>query len=111
MPYVFTKSCNRRGASMGRFNYFGSVGILVNGIIYTRSNPEPTKLHMEEVRLICGGYDKGGAYWGLPVNWERLYVAYGKDSEEVIEFFVWAENRKEAKQAVLRLRKNVTFYR
>lgn len=51
------------GAPMGRSN----VGT---------DKPTNTKIYNCKVPLNNGGYDKGGAYWGLPSN---LRVEYTKD--------------------------------
>lgn len=70
-----------RGAPMGRIELLPST---------------PVKLFLRHVALGSGGYDKGGAYWGLG---EPLYVAYGHDDNgEFVCLFVRASCRNQAKQ-------------
>jgi hypothetical protein len=83
----------RYGAPMGRADH---------GI----SDGEPVKLSLRHIRLNGGGYDAGGAYWGLG---PRLYWA-GSDDGFVDRFFR-ARNREAAK-AHLRLEfPDAKFYR
>lgn len=76
------------------------------------------KLHVRRVPLDKGGYDQGGAYWGLG---DRLYVAYTNgeaDAGETVRFFFrvkklalagsWA---MDAQACVLRRYPNARFYR
>lgn len=72
------------GAPMGRRSYAARA-------------PDSTgvpKLSLQRVRIDCGGYDAGGAYWGLG---QPLYVATDGDG---IEVFVRAPDREAAKTAV-----------
>jgi hypothetical protein len=54
----------------------------------------PGKLSLQRVRLNSGGYDSGGAYWGIG---EPLYVATDHENTTV---FVRAMTRNGAKHAV-----------
>lgn len=54
---------------------------------------EPRSIHLFAVRLDSGGYDCGGAYWGLRRRGERLYCATdGADYRKFID----AESRAAA---------------
>ena len=90
MKIELSKSYNKYGASMGR-----------------RSERIDGKCHLQKIPLDSGGYDKGGAYWGLG---EPLYCA--QDSEGG-RFFIRAKTRKEAKEKILShsLAHDITFYR
>lgn len=79
-----------RGAPMGR---------------YTGPDYLDGKLYLRRVRLDSGGYDAGGAYWGIGAPlWETL------DSDGNGRIFR-AANREKAKQAILADFPDVTFYR
>jgi hypothetical protein len=75
------------------------------------------KLYLKEVPLDEGGYDAGGAYWGIG---EQLYVAYSPRNEDVVRFwgpclravqvFVQAKDRDAAKAEVLESVPNAVFY-
>lgn len=67
------------GAPMGRHSY----GIL--------ENCDPKSVSVSKIRLDSGGYDEGGAYWGIPNN---LYYAH--DDNYCYEQFVRAWSREEA---------------
>lgn len=88
-------ACDQYGSSMGRRDY---------GKYYNK----PIKVHLNHIRLDRGGYDKGGAYWGIG---ERLYLcAADIDDLEVIYFFFRAKNRYEAKKIVEKTIPLATFY-
>lgn len=74
---------------------------------YGQHTPEFSgKLYLQYVPLDSGGYDRGGAYWGVG---RRLY-GY-RDDEGEVSGFVRAENRKDAKAAVLKSYPEAKFYR
>lgn len=50
------------------------------------------KVHLQRVRLDSGGYDPGGAYWGIG---KPLYVAFDNDGGE---YYFRANNRADAKK-------------
>lgn len=83
---------------MGRYGFYGHTPV--------------GKVHLVRVRLDSGGYDDGGAYWGLG---EPLYHAYddslSSDHEEGkgVYAFVRAGNRKQAK-FILNI-PNAVYYR
>lgn len=66
------------GAPMGRRRY-GSAG-------------DAEKVRLFKVRLDTGGYDDGGAYWGVNLPGHALYCADSDDYRD----FVRALNRAEA---------------
>lgn len=88
--------CGKYGAPMGR-----------------RGNPangEPVgRLRLYRVRLDSGGYDNGGAYWGIG---PPLYRVVGETADEEIDRFFRASSREEAK-AIVREEwyPDATFYR
>ena len=88
--YRFANAVDRRGASLGRDTIIGDPSV-------------PAKLQLRRVRLDGGGYDPGGAYWGLG---EALWVAWGDD----VEIFVRALTREDAKLAVRRLKPLASYY-
>jgi hypothetical protein len=99
------------------------------------NNAGPVKLHLEHVPLNNGGYDAGGAYWGLrPVQGRILQTVYGpRDVRQrkriyrywwngnrpdtaagrplIIEGFLDAWDREDAKAQVLEQYPEATFYR
>jgi len=78
------------GAPMGRFPYCKDF---------------TARVRLFKVRLDSGGYDSGGAYWGIGTP---LYCVYSKD--EVMKFYR-AKNRQEAKEKVLEEYPEFRFYR
>ena len=63
---IICKLDTKRGAPMGRFN----VG----------ERPTDKRIYDQRVILCSGGYDAGGAYWGLG---NELRVSYTKDLEYI----------------------------
>lgn len=74
-----TNGCSKYGAQMGRHSrgYFN---------LYE-------KVRLYHVPLDSGGYDKGGAYWGIG---QSLYCA---EAEDAVYYFR-ASNRESAKEYV-----------
>lgn len=83
MRYEPSNVSSKYGAPMGRQSYGA----------HDPSKGTP-RLSLQRVRIDRGGYDSGGAYWGLG---EPLYVATDGDG---IEVFVRGATRNLAKQAV-----------
>ena len=83
MTYKFTKGYSERGASMGRQSY----------------NKPPNKaglVRLFRVDLDSGGYDNGGAYWGIgPPLWCAM-APEDETGEAQYRDFTRASNRKEA---------------
>ena len=69
-------------------------------------SPAPVKASLRRIRLNLGGYDSGGAYWGLG---QPLYWA-GSDCGAVDMFFR-APDRAAAKATVLERHPGARFYR
>ncbi|TVQ30558.1 MAG: hypothetical protein EA356_14920 [Geminicoccaceae bacterium] len=84
----------RRGASHGRVN------------VVPEDGGEGLKVRLSRLRIDGGGYDEGGAYWGLgdPVWWAR-------DDGDRLDMFTRAATRDEAKAAILARAPRVTFWR
>ena len=91
MSYNYTKAYSQYGSSMGRPDRIAEVETVA-------------KIHLERVVLNTGGYDPGGAYWGLGAP---LYVAWGDGKE----MFFRARDRREAKEIARGVFKNAKFYR
>ena len=71
-----------------------------------RSNQDVSgKCHLQRVTLIDGGYDQGGAYWGIGLP---LYVAQDKEGHL---FFLHANDREDAKAKLLQKFPTINFYR
>lgn len=64
------------------------------------------KFHLRRIRLDAGGYDSGGAYWGIgtPLYW--ACCASGS-----IEFFFRAKDRIAAKAETVKRHPGARFYR
>lgn len=90
--FNFTKACNEYGSDMGRPTYMPG------------APSQPIKLHLERVPIDRGGYDRGGAYWGLG---DPLYVAHAED----VQLFYRAKSRDDAKAATKLDIPGATFYR
>jgi hypothetical protein len=72
-------------------------------------NPnEPIKLQMIKLRIDSGGYDQGGAYWGLgePVYW----AGQGLGPDAPIQIFVRGKTREDAKTKVRNLVPGASFF-
>ena len=102
-PPKLSEVSSKYGAPMGRRSYLPA-DIQV-----------PVKLQMVRLEWVDGDYDRGGAYWGHSINTfiyhAQGYWNEGQDSEEFVEVFVRARNRKEAKIEVRELLPNARFYR
>lgn len=86
----------RRGASLGRDDNFHP-GNAVD------ASP---KFSLRRLRLNNGGYDDGGAYWGVGAP---LYWAISDDGE--FECFFRASNRENAKEEIRSRCPGARFYR
>jgi hypothetical protein len=64
------------------------------------------KIYLRRIPLNNGGYDAGGAYWGIG---QRLYgyAAY----DDSVNGYIRAYDREDAKAKVLAKYPNATFYR
>lgn len=52
----------------------------------------PRSVYLSRVKIDSGGYDEGGAYWGVG---HPLYCAYTDDHNQYCEY-VWASSRSDA---------------
>ena len=68
----------------------------------------PVKFKLYRMILDRGGYDKGGAYWG--VSKKQMFHAYGDGKEEVQQLFIRAKDREEAKIKIRKHFPNARFY-
>lgn len=68
------------------------------------------KFHLARIPIDSGGYDPGGAYFGLGGPLYRAYSSEG-NGEEVQECFCRAENREAAKRYVGNRFLGAKFYR
>lgn len=119
-PIKLRKACSQYGADRGRPTFLpGDRGVKV-------------RLRLVRMNLDSGGYDSGGAYWGLrPWQMEcnrakglpilRLYWAesveefelgpYDRPPVGTIEMVVEAACRSDAKQQIRQVLPNATFFR
>ena len=68
----------------------------------------PVKFYLQRVRLNQGGYDSGGAYWGIG---QPLYHAWGEGFNEDYDLFLRADSRENAKERLRAKYPLVTFAR
>jgi hypothetical protein len=74
-----------------------------------RTMPKPGAtpcVYLERVRINRGGYDSGGAYWGVG---KPLYHAYDREGD--VELFLRADDHKAAESEVRRLIPGALFAR
>lgn len=90
--YKFTNGTSTWGAQMGRRPQLPS------------DATQPRKLKLEQMRLVDGAYDNGGAYWGMGTP---LWVAHDEETEIVVR----GADRAAAKVAVLAILPTAKFYR
>lgn len=99
MKFNYTIACSRYGASMGR-----------EGTPQTALRSVVSKLYLQRVPIDSGGYDPGGAYWGVAIgSTPPLYVAF--DASEAVVVFWRARDRATAKRELARLAPKASFYR
>jgi hypothetical protein len=65
-----------------------------------------TKVALQRIRLDRGGYDAGGAYWGIgqPLYW-------GGSDDGLVDLWFRASSRGDAKDKVVAQFRGATFYR
>lgn len=108
-PIKLRKAYSQYGADRGRPSFL------------PEDRAATVKLRLVRLRLDSGGYDSGGAYWGLRQRGQRLYWAESEDEFDLgplahpprgtIELTVDALDRQEAKKKIAALLPNVRFYR
>lgn len=94
-----SKAYSSRGSAMGRPDH-------VLGLA------DGAKFRLYRMSIDSGGYDRGGAYWGLGdshIGW--MYHAYSDGPAGREECFVRAVDRESAKLEVLKTFRKATFYR
>ena len=91
MPRLENLDC-KYGAPMGRTNHPNEY----SG--YEAVTSMDHKFHLQKVKLDSGGYDSGGAYWGLRMRGEALYWAVNE--YETIHRFIDAKDRAHAKRLI-----------
>jgi hypothetical protein len=90
------KAVSSRGASMGRPNNAGPVELAY-------------KFRLQRLRIDAGGYDEGGAYWGLG---KPLFMAWDDATAgRRVDLFFRAESREAARETVLKSYPAAQFYR
>lgn len=80
---ILTKAYSQYGAQMGRSNVGTFPPTITSGPNCRIFKKNQTKVFECRIKLDTGGYDKGGAYWGLG---SELRVQYTKDLT-YIKFF------------------------
>ena len=92
-------SCSKYGAQMGRRDDTG--------------DPDRAyKFHLQRVRFVEGDYDAGGAYWGGGLGVPPLFCAWCEDEKGGrVRTFIRAKHSAEAKNKVLKIYPNATFYK
>ena len=93
----------RYGAPMGRKSDH------LEGLIITEADPRFT---LRRVRINSGGYDSGGAYWGLgePLFWWSVTITEDEARDEC-SGFLRAHNRIAAKAAITTIHPKARFLR
>ena len=94
MKIEIPKVNGSRGAPMGR-----------QSDIYTK----PVRLYLQKMDMVDGGYDRGGAYWGMAFDGNEMYVA--ADSQQYVMVFVRAKSRADAKADVKEYVPKAMFYK
>lgn len=94
---------SKYGAPMGRTSDH------LSGLIIEATD---SRFTLRRVPINSGGYDSGGAYWGLgqPLYWWSVEITEGDARDECSGFFR-ASNRKAAKAHILELHPLARFYR
>ena len=108
---LVTKVNSSRGAPMGRRNECAIGGVVTAPAKFPFEHPA-LKVHLRKVPLDSGGYDQGGAYWGLGTP---LYVAWAcaEDLDQIYEFvhFLRTPFRGQAKLELMELNDHIRFYK
>lgn len=91
------------GAPMGRASDH------LEGLIILETDPRFT---LRRIRLNNGGYDSGGAYWGLgePLFWWAIELREDGSRDEC-SGFLRAQSREGAKQLITSIHRHARFFR
>ena len=78
--------------------------------------PTDSRFTLRQIHINSGGYDPGGAYWGIGTPlfyWAITITVKGEGWETSDEFsgFFRARTRQEAKQKILNIHPKARFYR
>ncbi len=95
---------SHRGAPMGRTQSHDAAD----------TASAPRRFYLERVRLNNGGYDAGGAYWGIGAPLYRAYSdtsANGKENLPRVETYSRARSRDDAKSEVRKAYPAAQFFR
>jgi hypothetical protein len=94
---------SRYGAPMGRTSDH------LDGLIIEATD---TPFTLRHIHINSGGYDSGGAYWGLgqPLFWWSVEITEG-DSRDECSGFLRASNRDAAKAKIKALHPLARFFR
>jgi hypothetical protein len=96
MKPILTKGYSKYGADMGRSNKLPT------------DCAAPVKLHLQQLKLVDGDYDQGGAYFGY-TRGTAIYCAFNADNS--VQVFCRASNRQAAKAYVRSKLPQANFYR
>lgn len=102
MP-TLTNVSSKYGAPMGRKSDD------LAGLIVTETD---SPFRLQRVRINSGGYDSGGAYWGLgaPLYWWSVEITES-DSRDECSGFMRARDRAVAKKEIRDLHPAARFFR
>jgi hypothetical protein len=94
---------SKYGAPMGRRDNYG----------ISWKGAEPAKFYLQRVPLDSGGYDSGGAYWGIgqPLYWAQEYDNGTKRPADLADFFLRANSREHAKAEIRKDYPAAKFFR
>lgn len=94
---------SRYGAPMGRTSDH------LSGLIIEETD---SRFTLRRVPINSGGYDSGGAYWGLgqPLFWWSVEITEGDARDECSGFFR-ASSRDAAKAHIVEMHPKARFYR
>lgn len=70
---------------------------------------DPVKFYLQEMEMVDGGYDNGGAYWGCSFDGNVMYVA--TDANREYWFYTRARFREQAKADILKCVPAARFFR
>ena len=102
-PFKHKVDCSR-GAPMGRVEGYFEPGLYFHQVL-----PPPNKtpmLYLCKVPINSGGYDQGGAYWGLG---EQLWCAWSETQDFI--YYLRAGSQAKAKLEIWKDLPSVRFYR
>lgn len=97
MKFNYPKAYSQYGSSMGRREYHAG---------------QPFgKLRLQHVPLNRGGYDPGGAYWGIGTPLYRYEDSGDDENDGQVSGYVRAYSRDHAKSQITSMYPTARFYR